>query len=191
MAECLLAMNQTSHWFDLGETVNGGCLFAPQKSTPSFAHFTAYTLYQTRLCSLMSNRNLSRLAPQFPNGFNVFLCYCRSLRFNHKPDYSYLCKLLRNLLVCKGCQYDYVFDSSILHSNDSSDQSHRVTVNGDEHANSIVSANRAYCPIAHFFVYALWNHPIHISFQQFLLLSPFLCYVDSDFLSFYGDLPSE
>ncbi|KAG8728611.1 serine/threonine protein kinase [Ceratobasidium sp. 423] len=45
----------------------------------------------------------------FPNEFGIFLNYCHALRFNGKPDYSYLCKLFHDLFVCKGYQYDYVF----------------------------------------------------------------------------------
>ena len=30
-----------------------------------------------------------------------------------KPDYSYLCKLFRDLFVREGFQYDYVFDWSV------------------------------------------------------------------------------
>ncbi|KAF8595048.1 kinase-like protein [Ceratobasidium sp. AG-I] len=56
----------------------------------------------------------------FPNEFGIFLNYCRALRFDDKPDYSYLRKLFRDLFVRKGYQYDYVFDWSAQES-DSSD----------------------------------------------------------------------
>jgi casein kinase I family protein HRR25 len=49
----------------------------------------------------------------FPNEFAIYLNYCRSLRFDDKPDYSYLRKLFRDLFVREGFQYDYVFDWSI------------------------------------------------------------------------------
>jgi casein kinase I family protein HRR25 len=48
-----------------------------------------------------------------PNEFAVYLNYCRSLRFDDKPDYSYLRKLFRDLFVREGFQYDYVFDWSV------------------------------------------------------------------------------
>ncbi|KAG8726433.1 serine/threonine protein kinase, partial [Ceratobasidium sp. 414] len=48
----------------------------------------------------------------FPNEFGIFLNYCHVLRFNDKPDYSYLCKLFRDLFVREGYQYDYLFDWS-------------------------------------------------------------------------------
>jgi len=50
----------------------------------------------------------------FPNEFAVFLNYCRALRFDDKPDYSYLRKLFRDLFNREGYQYDYVFDWSVV-----------------------------------------------------------------------------
>jgi casein kinase I family protein HRR25 len=41
------------------------------------------------------------------------LNYTRALRFDDKPDYSYLRKLFRDLFVREGYQYDYVFDWSV------------------------------------------------------------------------------
>jgi casein kinase I family protein HRR25 len=49
----------------------------------------------------------------FPNEFAIFLNYTRALRFDDKPDYSYLRKLFRDLFVREGYQYDYVFDWSV------------------------------------------------------------------------------
>lgn len=45
--------------------------------------------------------------------FAIYLNYVRSLRFDDKPDYSYLRKLFRDLFVREGYQYDYVFDWTI------------------------------------------------------------------------------
>ena len=49
----------------------------------------------------------------FPNEFAIYLNYSRSLRFDDKPDYSYLRKLFRDLFIRQGFQYDYVFDWSV------------------------------------------------------------------------------
>ncbi|KAF8955941.1 kinase-like domain-containing protein [Flammula alnicola] len=49
----------------------------------------------------------------FPNEFGIFLNYTRALRFDDKPDYSYLRKLFRDLFVREGYQYDYDFDWSV------------------------------------------------------------------------------
>jgi casein kinase I family protein HRR25 len=53
------------------------------------------------------------LCRAFPNEFAIYLNYCRSLRFDDKPDYSYLRKLFRDLFVREGFQYDYLFDWSV------------------------------------------------------------------------------
>ena len=49
----------------------------------------------------------------FPNEFSIYLNYTRSLRFDDKPDYSYLRKIFRDLFVRESFQYDYVFDWTI------------------------------------------------------------------------------
>ena len=49
----------------------------------------------------------------FPNEFGIFLNYTRALRFDDKPDYSYLRKIFRDLFVREGFQYDYVFDWTV------------------------------------------------------------------------------
>src|SRR5947207_4319186 len=49
----------------------------------------------------------------FPNEFAIYLNYTRSLRFDDKPDYSYLRKIFRDLFVRVGFQYDYVFDWTV------------------------------------------------------------------------------
>jgi casein kinase I family protein HRR25 len=63
----------------------------------------------------------------FPNEFAIYLNYCRSLRFDDKPDYSYLRKLFRDLFVREGFQYDYVFDWSVSPSS-------KVVANTDDGA---------------------------------------------------------
>merc|ERR1719273_994510 len=45
-----------------------------------------------------------------PTEFATYLNYCRSLRFEEKPDYAYLRQLIRNLFHRQGFSYDYVFD---------------------------------------------------------------------------------
>ncbi|CAF1059136.1 unnamed protein product [Rotaria sordida] len=53
------------------------------------------------------------LCKGFPE-FTTYLSYCRSLRFDDKPDYSYLRQLFRNLFHRQGFTYDYIFDWNML-----------------------------------------------------------------------------
>ena len=57
---------------------------------------------------------LDLLLSECPNEFKVFLSYARALRFDEKPDYSYLRKLFLNLLLREGYQYDRPFPRSIM-----------------------------------------------------------------------------
>ncbi|CAJ1340053.1 unnamed protein product [Effrenium voratum] len=54
------------------------------------------------------------LCKHFPCEFATYLNYCRSLRFEDRPDYAYLRRLLKDLFFREGYQYDFVFDWTIL-----------------------------------------------------------------------------
>ncbi|KAJ0110534.1 casein kinase 1-like protein 6 isoform X1 [Pistacia vera] len=54
------------------------------------------------------------LCKSYPSEFVSYFHYCRSLRFEDKPDYSYLKRLFRDLFIREGFQFDYVFDWTVL-----------------------------------------------------------------------------
>ena len=54
------------------------------------------------------------LCKGFPTELTTYFQYCRSLRFDDKPDYSYLRKLFRDLFAREGFVWDYVFDWTVL-----------------------------------------------------------------------------
>ncbi|GLT99342.1 hypothetical protein SLE2022_167850 [Rubroshorea leprosula] len=54
------------------------------------------------------------LCKSYPSEFTSYFHYCRSLRFEDKPDYSYLKRLFRDLFIREGYQFDHVFDWTIL-----------------------------------------------------------------------------
>ncbi|KAG8696903.1 serine/threonine protein kinase [Ceratobasidium sp. 394] len=109
---------------------------------PHLTHFVANAPPQTSLSSTSESfaccvrppaQQLPGLLSRgFPNEFGIFLNYCRALRFDNKPDYSYLRKLFRDLFVCEGYQYDYVFDWSVQQPSNPDDKSSRRKVVGDE-----------------------------------------------------------
>lgn len=58
-----------------------------------------------------------------PAEFSTYINYCRSLRFEEKPDYAYLRQLIRNLFHRQGFSYDYVFDWNAINENQTKDPS--------------------------------------------------------------------
>ncbi|KAG6537161.1 hypothetical protein ZIOFF_002246 [Zingiber officinale] len=46
--------------------------------------------------------------------FASYFRYCRSLKFEEKPEYAYLKRLFRDLFIREGFQFDYVFDWTVL-----------------------------------------------------------------------------
>jgi serine/threonine protein kinase len=53
------------------------------------------------------------LCKGFPSEFATYLNYCRTLRFDDKPDYAFLRRLFRELFYRKGYQQDFIFDWTI------------------------------------------------------------------------------
>ncbi|KAL4377413.1 hypothetical protein GQ457_02G004000 [Hibiscus cannabinus] len=58
--------------------------------------------------------SVEALCKSYPAEFVSYFHYCRSLRFEDKPDYSYLKRLFRDLFIREGYQFDYVFDWTVL-----------------------------------------------------------------------------
>ncbi|GIX61757.1 casein kinase I [Babesia caballi] len=56
------------------------------------------------------------LCKQLPFEFVTFINYARSLRFEDRPDYSYLRRILKDLFFRQGYQYDFIFDWTFLHT---------------------------------------------------------------------------
>jgi len=54
------------------------------------------------------------LCKGYPSEFVTYLNYCRSLRFEDRPDYAYLRRFLKDLFFRENYQYDYIFDWTIL-----------------------------------------------------------------------------
>jgi casein kinase I family protein HRR25 len=80
----------------------------------------------------------------FPNEFAIYLNYCRSLRFDDKPDYSYLRKLFRDLFVREGFQYDYVFDWSVQPNSAKQQQQAREQQEQQQHMDVMGGRRRIY-----------------------------------------------
>uniref|UniRef100_A0A0A9WZ79 non-specific serine/threonine protein kinase n=1 Tax=Lygus hesperus TaxID=30085 RepID=A0A0A9WZ79_LYGHE len=57
---------------------------------------------------------IDELCKGYPAEFALYLNYCRSLRFEERPDYSYLRQMFRTLFHRELFTYDYVFDWNML-----------------------------------------------------------------------------
>eukprot|EP00826_Nyctotherus_ovalis_P040762 TRINITY_DN4042_c0_g1_i14.p1 TRINITY_DN4042_c0_g1~~TRINITY_DN4042_c0_g1_i14.p1 ORF type:complete len:224 (-),score=48.58 TRINITY_DN4042_c0_g1_i14:308-979(-) len=54
--------------------------------------------------------SLDKLCSGLPAEFQVYLNYCRTMKFNERPDYIYMLKIFSELFARKGYCYDKVFD---------------------------------------------------------------------------------
>ncbi len=50
------------------------------------------------------------LCKDCPQEFNVYISYCRNLKFEEKPDYNYCRKLFTNLMNRLKYQNDFAYD---------------------------------------------------------------------------------
>jgi len=53
--------------------------------------------------------SIETLCDDFPSEFATYLTYCRSLRFEERPDYAYLRKLFKELFIQEAYRHDFVF----------------------------------------------------------------------------------
>ncbi|KAL2480119.1 casein kinase 1-like protein 2 [Abeliophyllum distichum] len=58
--------------------------------------------------------SIESLCRGYPTEFASYFHYCRSLRFEDKPDYAYLKRIFRDVFIREGFQFDYIFDWTIL-----------------------------------------------------------------------------
>lgn len=54
--------------------------------------------------------SIETLTKGMPDEFNIYLNYCRQMKFEEKPDVAYLRKLFKDLFYRMGYDYDFVFD---------------------------------------------------------------------------------
>ncbi|EPS64220.1 hypothetical protein M569_10560 [Genlisea aurea] len=67
-----------------------------------------------KICEKKVSTSIEALCRGYPTEFASYFHYCRSLRFEDKPDYAYLKRIFRDLFIREGFQFDYVFDWTIL-----------------------------------------------------------------------------
>ncbi|ELK30292.1 Casein kinase I isoform alpha [Myotis davidii] len=67
-----------------------------------------------KICEKKMATSVEALCNDFPAEFTMYLNYCRGLRFEETPDYTYLKQLFRNLFRSLNYHYDFVFDWTLL-----------------------------------------------------------------------------
>jgi serine/threonine protein kinase len=67
-----------------------------------------------RIMDRKMSTSTEQLCKGYPTEFRSYFEYCRSLRFEDRPDYAYLKRLFKELFYRKGYQYDNMFDWTIL-----------------------------------------------------------------------------
>ncbi|CAH1425450.1 unnamed protein product [Lactuca virosa] len=67
-----------------------------------------------KICEKKVSTSIESLCQGYPSEFASYFHYCRSLRFDDRPDYPYLKRLFRELFIREGFQFDYIFDWTIL-----------------------------------------------------------------------------
>ena len=53
---------------------------------------------------------IESLTRGIPEEFNIYLNYCRNLKFDERPDYNYMRKIFKDLMYKSGHDYDYQYD---------------------------------------------------------------------------------
>lgn len=67
-----------------------------------------------RIMDRKMSTSTEQLCKGYATEFRSYFEYCRSLRFEDRPDYAYLKRLFKELFYRKGFQYDNMFDWTIL-----------------------------------------------------------------------------
>ena len=63
-----------------------------------------------KICAKKMGTPVHTLCSKFPVEFSMYLSYCRSLRFDEKPNYAYLRSLFQRVAAKEKFDFDYVFD---------------------------------------------------------------------------------
>lgn len=70
--------------------------------------------------------SIEALTKGYPEEFAIYMNYCRSLKFEEKPDIGYLRKLFKDLFYRMGYEYDFVFDWMVKKQNPAAGTSLKV-----------------------------------------------------------------
>jgi len=63
-----------------------------------------------KICRMKSSISLDDLCNGIPEEYRLLICYARKLKFDSRPNYSYLINLFKKLLLNSGFKYDKQYD---------------------------------------------------------------------------------
>ena len=89
-----------------------------------------------KICEMKLRIPVEQLCYGLPPEFASYINYCRSLRFEDRPDYSHLRKMFKELLVKEGYEYDYAFDWVIMNDKLVNQNVLTMVDNGDDNGES-------------------------------------------------------
>lgn len=86
-----------------------------------------------KIMEMKSKTSVETLCQHVAAEFITYLNSCRSLRFEDRPDYAYLRRLLKDCFFREGYQYDFIFDWSISTKDQSEyeDEDKQIVTKGD------------------------------------------------------------
>lgn len=64
----------------------------------------------SKICEKKTNTSIKSLCENLPDEMYQYIYYCRTLGFEDKPDYTYLIKLFKELMLKNGYIIDNIFD---------------------------------------------------------------------------------
>ena len=98
-----------------------------------------------RIMDRKMSTSTEQLCKGYATEFRSYFEYCRSLRFEDRPDYAYLKRLFKELFYRKGFQYDNMFDWTVLNLQQERSRAppeRPVVVAGGEHPSLRASENQ-------------------------------------------------
>ena len=67
-----------------------------------------------KIRDVKNSTTIETLCKGLPEAFSTYIDYCRKLKFEDTPDYSYLRRLFKNVFAQQEYKLDYVYDWTIL-----------------------------------------------------------------------------
>lgn len=89
-----------------------------------------------KICEKKLSTPIEVLCKGHPVEFASYFHYCHSLTFDQRPDYGFLKRLFRELFTREGCEFDYIFDWTILKYQQTQKNKHQPRVTPAHHVES-------------------------------------------------------